>query len=57
MGLMAQEGVILVVWGCVGVEGLVSPRLASASRVPSGSTITLITKTETRIVKDVTFIG
>lgn len=47
-GLVAEEEVVLVVWGWVGVVGLVRPRLARASRVPSGSTITLITKTETR---------
>lgn len=40
----AQEEIVLAAWGCVGVEGLLRPRLASASRVPSGSTITLITR-------------
>lgn len=43
-GLVA---VVLAVRGLVGVVGLVRPRLARASRVPSGSTITLITGTET----------
>lgn len=42
-GLMAEEVGILALCGLVGVVGLVNPRLASASRVPSGSTITLIT--------------
>lgn len=44
---MAEGDVVLAVWGLVGVVGLVRPRLARASRVPSGSTITLITETET----------
>lgn len=43
---MAEGEVDLVAWALVGVVGLVRPRLAKASRVPSGSTITLITKTE-----------
>lgn len=46
-GLVAEGEVVLAVWGLVGVVGLVRPRLARASRVPSGSTITLITETET----------
>lgn len=46
-GLVADGEVVLAVWGLVGVVGLVRPRLARASRVPSGSTITLITGTET----------
>lgn len=47
-GLMVAGDVVLVVcgWWVVAV-GLVSPRLARASRVPSGSTITLMTSTET----------
>lgn len=45
--LVAEGEVVLAVWGLVGVVGLVRPRLARASRVPSGSTITLITGTET----------
>lgn len=46
-GLVAEGEVVLAVWGLVGVVGLVRPRLARASRVPSGSTITLITGTGT----------
>lgn len=46
-GLVAEEDAVLAIWGWVGVVGLVRPRLARASRVPSGSTITLITETET----------
>lgn len=45
-GLVAEGGVVLAAWGFVGVVGLVRLRLAKASRVPSGSTITLITITE-----------
>lgn len=36
-----------LVWGWLGVVGLARPRLAKASKVPSGSTITLITERET----------
>lgn len=44
-GLVAGGLVVdLETWGLVGVVGLVRPRLARASRVPSGSTITLITE-------------
>lgn len=43
-GLVAEGEVVLVLWGLVGVVGLVRPRLARASRVPSGSTMTLITE-------------
>lgn len=45
-GLVAEGEVVLAVWGFIGVVGLVRPRLARASRVPSGSTITLITVTK-----------
>lgn len=41
-GLLAEGGVVLEVWGLVGLLRL---RLAKASKVPSGSTITLITET------------
>lgn len=44
--LMAEEVDVLALCGLVGVVGLANPRVASASRVPSGSTITLITKEE-----------
>lgn len=46
-GLVAEGAHGLAVWGLVGVVGLVRPRLARASRVPSGSTMTFITKEET----------
>lgn len=46
-GLVAEADIVLAIWGLVGVVGLVRPRLARASRVPSGSTMTLITETET----------
>lgn len=45
-GQEAGGRVVLAVWGLVGLVGLVRPRQARASRVPSGSTITLITGTE-----------
>lgn len=48
LGLVAEGEVVLAVWGLVGVVGLVRPRLARASRVPSGSTITLMTEIETQ---------
>ena len=45
-GLVAEGEVVLVAWGLLGVVGLARPRLARASRVPSGSTMTLITEKE-----------
>lgn len=44
-GLVAEWGNILAVWCLVEVVGLVRQRLVKASKVPSGSTITLITET------------
>ena len=45
-GLVAEGEVVLAVRGLVGVLGLARPRLARASSVPSGSTMTLITEKE-----------
>lgn len=45
-----QKEVVLAALGCGGAEGLLRPRLASASKVPSGSTITLITRKQLKSV-------